>query len=57
VFLIFSGLLAAQSNDLLTHIWQGRGRVLVEGERVASGVVSVLMAKRTRERPAGDPKI
>jgi hypothetical protein len=32
-FLIFSGLLPAQSNDLLTHIWQGGGTVFVDGER------------------------
>jgi hypothetical protein len=55
--LIFSGVLTAQSNDLRTHIWEGRHRVCGwedSGER-RRGVG--LMAKRTIERPLGDPKI
>jgi hypothetical protein len=55
-FLIFSGVLAAQSNHLLTHIWQGGGTVFVEGESSKRRGVG-LMAKRTMERPPGDPKI
>jgi hypothetical protein len=54
--LICSGVLAAQSNDLLTHIWEGRHRVCGRedsGERCGVGLV----AKRTIERPVGDPKI
>ncbi len=39
-FLISSGVRAAQSDDLLTHISQGGFTVLVEGQRMASGVVS-----------------
>ena len=36
----FFGVRAAQSDDLLTHISQGGFTVLVEGQRMASGVVS-----------------
>ena len=39
-FLIFSGLLAARSNDLLILIRARGGTVFVEGKRVPSGVVS-----------------
>ena len=38
--LIFSGLLAARSNNLLNLILARGGTVFVEGKRVPSGVVS-----------------
>jgi hypothetical protein len=39
-FLICSWVLAARSNHLLTHIWEGGGAISVKAGIVASGVVS-----------------